>query len=281
MLLPLGLAPSQWQPLITLLSQRYCTITLTGAALGMVAFLEARAQGYLRIVCSLVNEAELRPGQSVLEVGCGSGVILRWLARHVNGANPITGVDINSYLLHEAKASVQKEKLQNAIGLREGNGESLPFPDNQFDVTMTCTVMEEGNADRMLAECVRVTKPGGRVAAIVRALDMPWWVNLPLRAELKTKAESQRGHVLKEGCADATLYRRMRRAGLESLIMLPQWASFSGGERLEFEQERVLGTLEPQEAIEWGGAVSQAKRDGTFFIAQPFHCAVGTKPQPA
>jgi SAM-dependent methyltransferase len=277
-LLPLGLAPSQWEPLIPSLSERYCTISVTGPALGMVAFLEARAQGYLRIVRSLVNEAGLRPGQSVLEVGCGSGVILRWLARYVNGANRMTGVDINPYLLREAKATVQKENLQDLIELREGNAESLPFPDDQFDVTMTCTVMEEGNADLMLAECVRVTKNGGRVAAIVRALDMPWWVNLPLRAELKTKAEAQRGHVLKEGCADASLYRRMRQAGLENLIMLPQWASFSAGERLEFEQERVLATLKPEEANEWREAVVEAESDGTFFIAQPFHCAVGTKP---
>jgi len=280
-LLPLGLAPSQWGPLITLLSEHYYTITVTGAALGMVAFLEARAEGYLRIVRSLVDEAQLRPGQSVLEVGCGSGVILRWLARHVNGANPITGMDINTYLLREATATLQKENLQNVIGLRQGNGESLSYPDNQFDVLLTCTVMEEGNADRMLAECVRVTKNGGRVVAIVRALDMPWWVNLPLKSELKTKAETQRGHVLKEGCADASLYRRMRQAGLENLIMLPQWASFSAGERLEFEQERILGTLQPEEAYEWREAVIQAEKDGTFFIAQPFHCAVGTKPKTA
>jgi hypothetical protein len=70
----------------------------------------------------------------------------------------------------------------------------------------------------------------------------------------------------------------MRQAGLENLIMLPQWASFSAGERLEFEQERVLATLKPEEANEWREAVVQAERDGTFFIAQPFHCAVGTKP---
>jgi SAM-dependent methyltransferase len=278
-LLPLGLAPSQWEPLITLLSERYCTITVTGATLGMVAFLEARAEGYLRIVSSLIDEAQLRPGESVLEVGCGSGVILRWLARHVNGANPITGVDINAYLLREATGTLQKENLQNVIELRQGNGESLPYPDHQFDVVLTCTVMEEGNAERMLAECVRVTKKGGRVVAIVRALDMPWWVNLPLKPELKIKAETQRGHVLKEGCADASLYRRMRQAGLENLIMLPQWASFSAGERLEFEQERIFATLNPDQANGWQEAVVQAQRDGTFFIAQPFHCAVGTKPK--
>ena len=60
-LLPLGLAPSQWQPLLPALSANYCTITLGGLALGMVAFLEARSQGYLRVVRCLVDEVQPRP----------------------------------------------------------------------------------------------------------------------------------------------------------------------------------------------------------------------------
>jgi ubiquinone/menaquinone biosynthesis C-methylase UbiE len=142
-------------------------------------------------------------------------VILRWLARYTNGAHHITGVDINPYLLREAAALARKEGLAGVIELRQGNAEALPFADSRFDVTMACTVMEEGNADRMLAECVRVTKSGGRVAVIVRSLDMPGWVNLPLGAELKKKAEAQRGHVVKEGCADASLYRACGRRGLK------------------------------------------------------------------
>jgi hypothetical protein len=106
---------------------------------------------------------------------------------------------------------------------------------------------------------------------------MPGWVNLPVGTELKKKAETQRGHVFKEGCADAGLYRRMRQAGLEQLIMLPQWATFSAGERLQFEQERIVAMLNPEELDEWRKAISQAEAEGTFFIAQPFHCAVGTK----
>jgi ubiquinone/menaquinone biosynthesis C-methylase UbiE len=278
LLFPLGLAPSQWQPLLPLLSARYCTITVGGPALGMVAFLEARAQGYLRVVRSLVDEIGIRPGEALLEVGCGPGVILRWLARYTNGANHITGVDINRYLLREAAAMAKKEGIDAAIELREGNGEALPFAESHFDVTMACTVMEEGNADRMLAECVRVTRSGGRVAVIVRSLDMLGWVNLPLGSELKKKVETQRGHVVKEGCADASLYRRMQQAGLTQVTMFPQWATFSAGERFQFEQERIVAMLKPEEVNEWQKAVIQAEIDGTFFITQPFHCAVGTKP---
>ncbi len=276
-LFPLGLAPSQWEPLLPVLSERYCTITLGGPALGMVAFLEARGPGYLRVVRSLVDETHLRPGEEVLEVGCGAGTVARWLARHTNGANRIVGVDVNQYLLREAVALAKKEGIESAIELREGNAEDLPFMDSHFDITMAFTVLEEGNADRMLAECMRVTKHGGRVAVIVRSIDMPWWVNLPLRVELKTKVEAKTGNVQEQGCADASLYWRLHQAGLEQVTMFPQLAAYAEGESLQYLQERIVAKLKPEEVNEWREAISQAYAEGTFFIAQPFHCAVGTK----
>ena len=134
-------------------------------------------------VRGLIDVIDVRPREAILEVGCGSGVILRRLARQTAGANRIVGVDISPYLLREASALARGEGLEASIAFREGNAEALPFPDNSFDITMACTVLEEGDADRMLAEMVRVTRPGGRVAVIVRTIDMPWWVNAPLRPE--------------------------------------------------------------------------------------------------
>jgi hypothetical protein len=135
-LLPMFLAPSQWEPLVPRLSQRFGTITLGGAALGAVAILESRGRsiGYLRMVSTLLYEAQLHPGDAVLEVGSGSGVLDRWLARRTPGAHRITGVDINPYLLREAEALARQEGLESAIEFREGNAESLPFADQSFDV---------------------------------------------------------------------------------------------------------------------------------------------------
>ncbi len=91
-LLPLALAPSQWEPLLPALSACHCTITLGGSALGMVAHLEARAHsGYLRLVRHLVDEAGLRRGQALLEVGCGSGALVRWLARQTGPQTASSG----------------------------------------------------------------------------------------------------------------------------------------------------------------------------------------------
>jgi hypothetical protein len=148
---------------------------------------------------------------------------------------------------------------------------------------MSCTVLEEGDADKMLAEMVRVTRPGGRVAVIVRTVDMPWWVNAPLGPALKAKVEAPGGQkgsgVAARGCADASIYRRLHEVGLASLKVFVQFQTVTPAERrlAGFEQQ-LLAMLSADEAQEWRTAVAQAKADEIFFIAMPLHCAVGTKP---
>ena len=281
-LLPLSLASSQWDPLRSRLSSHYQTIVLGGPELGFVAMLESRGQsaGYRGMVQQVVDAVHLRPGEVILEVGCGSGVLDRWLAEYTARANRIIGVDVNRYLLREAKALATQEGLADIITFQEGDAEALPFPNEHVYVALSFTVLEEGNADRMLSELVRVTKSGGRVAVMVRALDIPWVVNIPLRPELKTKVQTPHGFVGTQGCADATLYRRFQQIGLTRVQMFPQFAALAQPEtaQAQFAQGAILGALTPEETQEWHTAMAQALADGTYFIAQPFHCAIGKKP---
>jgi SAM-dependent methyltransferase len=80
--------------------------------------------------------------------------------------------------------------LLNHIDFSEGRAEALPLPDGAVDVALSSTVFEEGEADQMLAQIVRVTRPGGRIGIVVRAVDMPFWVNLPLDPALKIKIDA-------------------------------------------------------------------------------------------
>src|SRR5262249_2314288 len=83
-LFPLNLASTQWDALFAQLTTRFCTITLGGPALGFMAVLETRGQswGYRSVVRTLIDEVKLRPGEKVLDVGCGSGVLDRWLVQY-------------------------------------------------------------------------------------------------------------------------------------------------------------------------------------------------------
>ena len=282
-LFPLALAFSQWDPLLSRLSNRCRTVTVGGPDLGFLAILESRGRsaGYLSIIRHIMDVVQLQPGETVLEVGCGSGVLARWLARSTSQANQIIGVDVNRYLLREAIALAKEEGLSNTISFQEGDAEALPFPDNHLDVALSFTVLEEGNADRMLAELVRVTKPGGRIAVMVRALDVPWVINVPLQPELKTKVQTPRGFVDPQGCADASLYRRFRRTELTQVEMWPQHAASAqlDNPQAEFAHGAILGVLSAEETQEWREGMAQAVADRSYFIAQPFHCTVGIKPK--
>jgi ubiquinone/menaquinone biosynthesis C-methylase UbiE len=283
-LLPLCLSPSQWEPLVPTLSARYCTITVGGAELGAAAILEARgrSRAYLHMVRTMIDETELQPGEKVLEVGCGTGVLDRWLAHHTRGKNRIVGGDINQYLLGEAAAFAERAGLQKSIDFREGNAQALPFPADIFDVALSMTVIEEVDADAMLTEMVRVTRRGGRIAVGARAMDMPFIMNLPLSSDLKAKvsAPGAVGLVAERGCADASLYSRLHRLGLTQIKMFPQLAAFGAldAEVLQLMQSSLVPKLSREEAQEWHSALSRAQDAGTLFMAWPHHCAVGTKP---
>jgi len=189
---------------------------------------------------------------------------------------------MSPYLLREARALARRDGLIDRIDFGEGRAEALPLADGAVDVALSSTVFEEGDAELMLSEIVRVTRPGGRVGVVVRAIDMPFWVNLPLDPALKAKVDAPGiigGGMSPRGVADASLYRRFHSLGLTELRCFPQLVSVVPGQpRLERYQQQILAALSPAEAETWRRTVAAAESNGTFFIAQAYHCAVGTKP---
>jgi hypothetical protein len=142
--------------------------------------------------------------------------------------------------------------------------------------------MEEVDAERMLAEMVRVTKPGGRVGIVVRATDMRPWINLSLGPDLLAAVESVSGAGAAElGCSDASLYRRFLAAGLVPVMMGPQLApdrAETSPERLRFFAGRIVQGLPAAEAQEFRAAVQRATENGTMLWAEPYHCAMAIRP---
>src|SRR5438270_7436479 len=111
---------------------------------------------------------------------------------------------------------------------------------------------------------------------------MPFLVNLPLDPALKAKLDMPGiigAGMAPNGVADMSLYRRLAALGLTGLKCFPQMVSVvPGSERIERYQQQILAALTPAEIETFRQAVAAAKHDGTFFIAQAYHCAVGTKP---
>ena len=279
-LLPLALAPSQWDPVIDTLAEHFTVILLGGAEVGTVARLETRGRciGYREMVIRALERSHISQAHQILDVGCGTGVATRLIASYCPEGAQVTAVDVNRYLLHEASALVDPDDLVGSIEFRPANAEMLDFANNTFDLSFSMTVMEEVTAETMLSEMARVTRPEGRVSVVIRAVDIPRIVNAPLPEELKLHVETDpkfTPRAATTGCADASLYRKFVGAGLEDVQIFPQFITYREPGRIDQLARVIEANLDLGDRKVWCQAVETAKGDGTFFIAVPMHCAIG------
>ena len=282
LLLPFFLAPSQWEPALPALARRFRVFVLGGRHLGGVAALEDRASGqsYAGTIQTLFDTVSPATGETILDVGCGSGALDRMLARRFGDANPITAMDVNPFLLREAAALAAEDGVAHCISFRQGNAERLPFPDASFGHAFSVTVLEECDADQAMRELFRVVKPGGRVGVIVRAIDMPQWWNLDLPEAIRRKANVPPQSNGPRGVADASLYRRMRAAGFVDLTCFPALVTFDrpDGPIWRYREDHVLSQLTEAETMAWHAATAAAREAGLLFMANPLHRVVGKVP---
>ena len=140
--------------------------------------------------------------------------------------------------------------------------------------------LEECDADSAIAEMVRVARPGARIGLVVRAIDLPQWWNLALPAEIRAKAEIPPRSIGPGGVADASLYARMRRAGLVDVVAFPALVTLDHpeGPMWRHREDHVLSQLSLAETAAWQAARIAASEEGLLMQAHALHCAVATKP---
>jgi ubiquinone/menaquinone biosynthesis C-methylase UbiE len=108
--------------------------------------------------------ADLRPGETVLDLGSGGGIDVLLSARRVGPAGKAYGLDMTDEMLALARENQRKAGVTNAEFLR-GEIEAIPLPDESVDVIISnCVINLSADKDRVLAEAFRVLRPGGRLA---------------------------------------------------------------------------------------------------------------------
>jgi demethylmenaquinone methyltransferase/2-methoxy-6-polyprenyl-1,4-benzoquinol methylase len=155
---------------------------------------------------SLVIAVDPRPGQRVLDVATGTGLVAEALARRC--ACSVVALDQSEAMLSAARERIRHDPaLAQQITLVRGEAERLPFADAEFDaLTFTYLLRYVDDRAATMRELVRVVKPGGRIGMVefgvppAAALRAPWRVytriGLPLLGRLVSPAWQDVGHFL-------------------------------------------------------------------------------------
>ena len=158
--------------------------------------------------------AELKPGETVLDLGSGGGIDVLLSARRVGPAGKAYGLDMTDEMLALAEENKRKSGLTNVEFLK-GEIEHIPLPDNSVDVVISnCVINLSGDKDLVLKEAFRVLKPGGRFAVsdvVVRG-DVP--------AAIKKNMELWAGCVA-GALSDYEYIAKLAKAGFDDIDIEP------------------------------------------------------------
>jgi len=154
--------------------------------------------------------AELREGETVLDLGSGGGIDVLLSARRVGATGKAYGLDMTDDMLALARENQRQAGVTNVEFLK-GHIEQIPLPDNTVDVIISnCVINLSADKDRVLAEAFRVLKRGGRFAVsdVVSRREVP--------------EEVRRSMELWVGCVAGALHEadyraRLERAGFEDV----------------------------------------------------------------
>jgi ubiquinone/menaquinone biosynthesis C-methylase UbiE len=115
----------------------------------------------------ILRLARLQLGESVLDVGCGTGTLAIAAQRHVGPTGTVYGIDASPEMIARADKKARKAGLD--VTFRNGAAQALPFPDAQFDAVLNTLMLHHlprKSRQQFACEIRRVLKPGGRVLTV-------------------------------------------------------------------------------------------------------------------
>jgi ubiquinone/menaquinone biosynthesis C-methylase UbiE len=215
----------------------------------------------------------LKPGMSVIEIGCGNGRDAEALAKLVGPAGRVVGVDASQELIWQA--TERTASLGLPLRFQVDDAHALAFPDDSFDAARVDRVLQHLN-DPALAvrEMARVVKPGGRISAI----EPDWQTMTVAGVDNRVTREVVRYKVdlnITHGTVGRELRRLLVEAGCievtaeQGSITFGQLAAtdFVLGLRRNLAGAVAQRWVAPKQAAEWWSGLEEQDKGGKFFAA--------------
>jgi ubiquinone/menaquinone biosynthesis C-methylase UbiE len=246
----------------------------------MVSRLEVRGNHWFfqKVLGEYLDAMDVDSATTVLDMGCGTGVAARTIARRANFSGRATGIDLSPYLVKAAKRLADEEGLGGRVEFRSGDSRELDFSNGTFDAVVAHTLVSHvQEALTVIKEAARVVRPGGLIAifdgdyaSMTFALDDP--------VESKRYDEALINAVVTSPRVMRQMPRLVQQAGLE-MVRTFHYIMTEVGEG-EFWLSAIdsfeklapkSGAMTEAEATSWANALREASDKGVFFGASNYY----------
>jgi ubiquinone/menaquinone biosynthesis C-methylase UbiE len=252
----------------------------------MAARLEARGRHprFVAMFNQYLDAMEIDGARSVLDLGCGTGVIARAIGRRPGFSGSVAGIDRSPNLIDAAVRLVREEGLDRRVAFHAGDSHTLQLEDRAFDAVVAHTLFSHLEDPRIvLAEIVRVLSPGGKIAifdgdfaSMTFAGDDP--------AAARAIDEAIIGAVVTHPRVMREMPQLLREAGLGLTAAFPHVIADVG--RMDYwassiqSMTRLLpksGAMTEAQAEAWAASMARRSEEGTFFGACNFYGYIAVK----
>jgi ubiquinone/menaquinone biosynthesis C-methylase UbiE len=247
-----------------------------------VAFLDGFARTFRDMIEAGIELLRLRPGDSVLDLGCGHGATVPQLAARIGAAGRIVGLDASRALIAEAHRRYDGTAL--TAEFRAGDAHALPFSDASFDAARADRVLLFVRDPHVtLDEAVRVTRPGGRI--VITEADFGT-IAVDASDVATTRAVlAELGDEAPNGWIGRQLRAMFRDRGLDDVevrlftLQSDSFAEWNSRMDIERAVRRAveLGRVSAAAAAAWTGELRERDDRGRFLATAMFFMVAGTK----